>query len=152
MAQGIFLIHGAGLPYHVVDIALHWAGEHDASLLGIFIYGDQLRGESYGFPSDIEQVESLNSKHSAQNDLRHLLSGHQQYIEKEAAEAGIELHTVIIRNPGDADLQPLFSQGELVFIDPATFGDNQQYAATDFSYGDIVALCPLPIDEVTDTL
>jgi hypothetical protein len=146
MAKAVFLINGAGIPYHVVDAAIGWAKENNGDLLGVFVFSDQRRAESYGFPSDIEKAETLVEEEDAESDLHKLVSHNRQYAEKTAAGEGVSIQTVSLKDPDSDTLMTELTKGEVLFLDPQTLKGDDEYASTRFQYEDIVLLAPRVIE------
>lgn len=146
MPRGVFLINGVGLPYHVIDTAIGWAKQNNNSLLGVFIFNEHRHAETYSFPSDIEQTETLVSEEEAEKGLEKLITLVMQYIQKQVVSQAVDVKTVSLKNAERDQLQHELKKGDVLFADPENFKGPDEYASTAFSFEDIIALSPKVIE------
>ena len=142
MKTGIVLVNGISLPHPVLDQAIEWATTQQSSLSGLFLYHQEEYAEGYGFPSDIEQAETLESELEAEKQLERLISDHAVYAAKLAGGKGVVLPTKILRNPSEADLQQELKLATLVWLDADTFQNSGSFASVPFDVDDIMRLAP----------
>ncbi len=149
MSKGIFLINGIRISYHLIDAAIHWAQENDGTLMGVYIFSDEENAESYGFPSDIEKVETEVSEEEAEAELESLISKNRLFAEKQCALHHIPVETIQLKNPDPDTLEDYLETADVLWLDPETYeGDSE--ADADLSLEDIHDLTSAAIIEVSE--
>jgi len=148
MSKGIFLVNGVRISYHLIEAAIHWAKENDGTLMGVYIFSDEENAESYGFPSDIEKVETDVSEGEAEAELETLISKNRQYAEKQCALNNIPVKTIQLKNPDQDTLEDYLETADVLWLDPETYAGDAE-ADADLSLDDVHDLTSAAVIEVT---
>lgn len=130
MPAGVFIINGIRISFQLIEAAIQWAQQNKGSLTGIYMYSGEKNAESYGFPSDIEQVETEVSENEGEAELDALIHNNSKYAEKQGAQNNITITTRLLKNPDIETLRPLLQSAVVVWLDPDSF---QEEAASDFT-------------------
>lgn len=149
MAEGVFILNGIRIGYHLIEAAIEWAKQHEGSLTGVYVYSGEKNAESYGFPSDIEQVETQVTENEEEAELDTLISSHIKYAEKQCAVNSIPFTTHQLKNPDIDELGAILLPATILFLDPAMFKEEADADAEDLSVQDIREITTAKVIEVS---
>lgn len=149
MAEGVFIINGIRIGYHLIEAAIEWAKQHQGSVTGIYVYSGEKNAESYGFPSDIEQAETQVSETEGEAELDTLIGNHIRYAEKQFAAHNIPVTTHRMKDPDIDELTSILLPATVLFMDPSMFRQEADADAEDLSAEDIREITTAKIIEVT---
>ena len=116
MAKSILLFNGIYYSFTAVSRAFAWAKQTGGSLEAIFLRSENEEAEGYGFPSDLDAAEDLNSNQDAENEDDRIIHHHMEMLERNAAEEKIDLKTLLLVDPTIPELHAKCSGAEKVFI------------------------------------
>lgn len=149
MAEGVFILNGIRIGYHLIEAAIEWAKQNQGSLVGVYLYSGEKNAESYGFPSDIEQVETQISENEGEAELDVLIGNHTRYAEKQCANNNIPVTTHQLKNPDIDELSSLLLSATVLFLDPSMFKEEADADAEDLTVQDIRDITTAKVIEVT---
>ncbi len=149
MPVGVFLINGIRISYHLIEAAIKWAQENEGSLIGVYMYSDEKNAESYGFPSDIEKVETEVSENEGEAELDTLIRKHIDYAEKQIAKNNIPVITHQLKNLDIDELASIIQSADILWLDPEMFKEEADADVDDLSVEDISDLTDAEIVEIT---
>lgn len=139
MPNGVFLVNGIRISYHLIEAAIKWALQNNGSLTGVYVYSDEKNAESYGFPSDIEKVETEVSENEGEAELDTLIRHNIAYAEKQCANSKVSISTFQLKNPDITTIGSHLAAADIIWLDPDTYKEEAASDIVDISLDDILA-------------
>lgn len=137
MSKGTLLLIGPGLPYHVLDYAIVWAKENEATLRTLFLVPGNLPEEGYPFPSDLDESEDVTSDNDAERGMREIIRNESRFIEKRCTASHVPVSIEVLSSPSAKKVLDKIEDSEVVFLDKKAQANEDDLKILPFSLSDI---------------
>jgi hypothetical protein len=133
MKSAFVIFNGIRFPFNLMDKAMDWAVAHQASLTAIFLHSSEQLEEGYGFPSDIDAAEELNTDADAERSNETLIRGYFKLLLDNAAAKKISLKIESRTDESKEELVAELKKADKVFLDGGRFEEDIPWGASRFT-------------------
>ena len=139
MSTATILLTGPRLPYHVIDYAINWAKDHEASLRALFLVPGRMPEEGYPFPNDLDDAERLNTGPEAERGITGIVQDEIRFVEKRCGASHVPVTSELVFSPSVKKVMSKLNDSELIFIDKNAELNEDDLSNLSFSIDDLTA-------------
>lgn len=146
MATVLLVFCDVSFSYALLDKGIAQAKEHDADLTVLFLHDEHPGGEGYGFPSDINNVETLSDSADAHNDDVNILLGKIRLLQNRARAEQIACTIQVSSDLSEEAILSAAGDAILILVDAGT-ADEPANSELRFSPAKLAeqATCPVEL-------
>ncbi|MBC7902806.1 MAG: hypothetical protein H7Y27_05260 [Gemmatimonadaceae bacterium] len=148
METGVLLFNGIHYPVKVVDQAMEWAKQNGKELTAIFLQESEEK-EGYGFPSDLDKAQELNTTEDINRSDDNLVENNIKMIAHAAKISNIAVTTKLLKNPAEEQLIEAIRQGTVIFVSEK-IDDYAVAAVTSFNIMELLRSLNIPLHSVKE--
>jgi hypothetical protein len=111
----VVLFNGIHFPLSVMDKAITYAKQTGDSLEGIFIEESEKK-EGYGFPSDLDEAQELNTTEDAVTSDRRIIESNMKLLQHAAEAAGVSVAMRHLMDPAENEIRSELKGAAAVFV------------------------------------
>lgn len=137
MSTATILLTGPRLPYHVIDYAINWAKDHEASLRALFLVPGKMPEEGYPFPNDLDDAERLTAESDAEKGIAGIVQDEIRFVEKRCGASHVPLTSELVFSPSIKNVMSKLDDSELIFIDKNAELNEDDLSDLSFSMDDL---------------
>jgi hypothetical protein len=115
MEKAYILFNGIQYPFAVVEAAISWARQSQATLIALFIHAADAPKEGYIFPSDLDVAENHNSTADATSSHQAIIDSNMKMLQNEARRHDVSLDSKELIDPGDDELLKQLEDAAMLF-------------------------------------
>lgn len=139
MSTATILFAGPRLPYHVIDYAINWAKDHEASLRALFLVPGKMPEEGYPFPNDLDYAEKLMSEPDAEKGVAGIVQDEIRFVEKRCGASHVPVTSELVFSPSVKQVMSKLNDSELIFIDKNAELNEDDLSNLSFKMDDLTA-------------
>ena len=138
MKSAYILFNGIRFPFELMDEAIQWANENNATLTAIFLHSSEQDDEGYGFPSDIDAAEDFKDDNDAQQSNEALLRRYVKVFQDAAIAKKVKLSILSKEDTSKDEVIQLIKNGDKVFVDAGPNENDIPWGVRKFEMSELV--------------
>ena len=148
MKSALILFNGIQFSFNLVDHAIDWAKAGSGRLHFLFLKATEETSPGYGFPSDIQQAETVTDAEDAEKSDERIIRQQMELVENMAAMEKIPCQVELRTEPSLEEVIEVAKTADILFLEAGEEETTGTLASTRFTMEKLREQAPCPVELV----